>query len=303
MRIFSSHRLRGQTVNAAQRVHMESPPDTEGVQARMADVFDGYLDKKRPEQLLKKAQALLQHHPCNRTRPEQVNFTTGLFAACAHRDVRIAAAVPLAHLCHIAQSMARDQAIVDCSSSKDPIDLVTLEQSYREIFERQRVPEALTFYFARMLPVASMHDHVAFLTDPAVLAARKHIVDLLQDTPESHPIGIDLVGRSLQNSDLTNSPAGPLEGVRPEIEKKVRALCDATWSPAISLAGMLALCHGLEESELDLLLAFCASDGHQAFLQVCERFTAALPEVYQPAIEWGLTEAFRDHLPSKKGRS
>ena len=303
MSIFRSHRLRGQTIDAAQRAHIQNPPDPAGVQRRMVDIFDGYLDKKRPEKLLEKAQSLLQHHPCNRTRPEQMNFTASLFTACAHRDVRMAAAAPLAQLCHMAQSMAHDQAILDCSSSKDPIDIVALEKSYYEVFARQRVPEALTFYFARMLPVESMHAHIAFFTDPAVVGVRRHIADLLRDTPEADPIGIDLVGRSLQNHDLTNSPPGPLEGVRPEIEKKVRALCDATWSPAISLAGTLALCHGLQEAQVDLLLGFYTSEAHQAFLQVCERFTAALPEAHQPAIECGLTEALRDHLPGTKGRS
>ena len=301
MRIIKSHRLRGKTIAAAQRAHTENQASPALAQQRMVDIFERYLGKKPSDKCLDKAQTLLNHHFTNRTRAEKQNFTTNLFAVCARRDLRFAAALPLAQLCDMPRSLARIQVIADCRHAEVGLNAGALEKAYVTVFERERIAEALTFHFANMLSLEDMQAAVGFFTDPAVSAAREHIAALLRGTPEAEPLGIDLVGLSLTNTYLEANPPGPLAGVEPAIEAKVRALLRATWSPSVSLAGMLALCRGLRHAELDLLLGFCASQTHQALLNACESFATGLPGVRQPAFDAGLTEAFRDHTRAAPG--
>ncbi len=303
MKIFRTHRLRGKTITAAQRAYTENLGAPALAQQRMLDIFEGYLDKKPHHKSLGKAQVLLNHHFSNRTRAEKQVFTTSLFAVCARRHPHFAAAAPLAQICNMAQSMARIQAIAQCQNTEASVDAAALEQAYAMVFERERTAEALVFHLAGVLSMQDMRVSVAFLTDPAVIAVRKHIASLLCNTPEADPLAIDLVGHSEANTHLQASPPGPLPGVNPAIEAKVRALLQATWSPAVSLAGMLALCCGLKHAQLDLLLGFCTSDAYQRLLAACEDFTVALPGMCERALDWELEEAFRDHTRAKPSSS
>ena len=296
MRIFHSHRLRRQTIQTAQRANMRHREDAFVVQQNMTDIFTAYLEKKSPEKRLRKAQALLNHHPTNRTRAEKASFTSSLFGVCAQGNPRFAAAEPLAHFCDMARSLARNQAIADCRHDGTGVDAMALEKAYMAVFERERVYEALTFHLAHTLSLEDMNLHIERFTSPAVTAARQEVAKALSDTPEAEPLGIDLVGRSLAHAALEGALAGPAEDIDPEI----RQLLEAAGSSPVSTAGTYALCRSLSRASRDLLLELYQAPPLQMLLQACDRFIAALPGVHLPALDAGLDDAFREHMPAEK---
>lgn len=300
MGIFHSHGVRKKAIIDAQRAFADAHGDPERSIQGMKDVFERYLARQKSGKVLDKAQALQNAHFSNRTAPEKQHFTIALMEACSERCPELPGALALADACDIVRVLARQQTAAVCYPAGDFTgEAGALEKAFLGVFSDVRAREALAFYVARMLPVEAQHECLAFYQSETWAQLRAKIAAALRASPECAPRGIDLLGMSPDTMLIRAAPPPGLENVSEERETQVRRLLELSWSPPISQEGLMGLCRGLTDADIDTLTAFYESEAFYQLLQVSRRFIAYLPEVRQDSVRWKMSEAMRDLQPAR----